>query len=313
MDLEKINKVLENKYGVKNPWKRFERRMKRGNQLTNKNYTRWAKRFLTWGINEEYNLEDPETLYAWDDYLTESKERIWLKNQTKGRSPGIRQKYKYSSRIIALTAGKVFMISGLKVNSNKFENVNDIAMEPRSEDDLKPSKILSEKEIEEVIESSNECINPKCEIITKLSFNLILRAADIVRMRPKDLNINDEKIHISPAKGSIERTHKLIDLPFFSKDELVDKLERLKREKRNETFLFKNSCQDRPTASSSIRVHFVNYHDQSFHEFARHSAICWFIENFGFERAYLRARHANYTMTTRYAEFTNVELSEVIE
>lgn len=311
LQIEKINEKIKKKYSVEKAWRRFESRLERGNKLTSNMYKKWSRRFLDWALERNKNLEDSQTLFDWDDYLYEKRKRKWLVEQKRGRQLGIRQKYSYSSRIIALTAGKSFMSIALNIDTGDIREVNKIAKEAEDEEEeeLSEDKILSESEIETVIGECEKCINPTCGVIARLGFNLVLRAADLVKIKPENLNLEEEKIYVNPAKGSVSRTHRLIDMPFMSKEDLISDLSELERNK----YLFKNNCQDRPTASASIRTHFVSKHNQSFHEFARHSAICWFIENYGFDRAYLRARHTNYSMTTRYARFTEVEPSEEIE
>lgn len=258
-------------------------------------YERWIKRYETWRgggnpalgelIDFDSVLADPQ----WTDYPWE--------NAVGRPAP---DSYAYRSRRVALSAVKLW--SRLHYDVPIAEEVQHIVSgEPAPFD----PPYISEDDVKTVVaDAPRECNCTGCEAALRLTYDAILRAAELTNVRRKHLDLEEGTLDVRAVKGSM-------DAKLGLEPETVAALQRHLDGNDPGEVVFTNTYENgwKPSSWSS---HVRNYHHEvGAHSFGRHSPIVHRLqqgESFG--DVYRRARHQHPQMTARYARLIGTEVPD---
>jgi len=270
-------------------FKKFQERIQgRRDPGTIKMYTYWIKRYLSWTSDRS-----PESILDFDRALYEGKEKFkWLRGKT--------YKYSRSSRLIAMSAVKIYLMWGVGVPLSDLPTVKGNILGIKS--DFQP-KIYTEEEIK--IIQDGAC-DEQCLAMLKLGYDAIMRAAEIVRVRKEDFK--DNFLYVHAAKGSYSRWIEL-------SPETLAALEPIFQERKHYLFMTYKSKGGKPFFPHSWSVHFIRNHKLEnkggWHAYARHSPITHLLnKGVPFEQVWYRARHKNPEITARYLNIVGREIPQ---
>lgn len=259
-------------------------------------YVRWAKRFLKFCEKTDTPWESPGALYDFDAVLSEDPHRV---------VPERTDPYAYRTRVQALSGVKLYLerVEGVEVP----DDVNSIVKgEPAPFDPY----IYTEQQVEHALES--DCSVEGCRWVRRLGYEAIMRAAEVVDVRPEDLAPEEGTVYVRAKKGS-EPRH--IGVSGHVLDGLREQRARVEDRFEDPASLFYNSTASNTWSANAWSQHFLRKHapdvegEQSgFHSFARHTAVTRRLEaGEDFGDVYLRARHTSPQMTSRYARIVGRE------
>jgi len=245
---------------------------------TIKSYLAYIREYLIFVNNNKYsNKED-----ALRDFLIEKQEK-GLSSQTIN---------------LALNAVKFFYREILK-----YDQKIDLKFAKRTN---KIPVVLSRQEIKELIYSID---NKKHCLMIALAYGAGLRVSEVVKLKVKDIDINELTIHIKDAKGKKER------LSIFP-EKLKTKIGRFLSSDKNK-YLFESNRGGRLTARSAqvaldkaLKKCKIKK-DASFHSL-RHSFATHLLEN-GTDIRYVQKLlgHRNIRTTQLYTQVTNPRLKNI--
>jgi len=164
---------------------------------------------------------------------------------------------------------------------------------------------ISEQDVEDAINTAHDdCNCTGCEAALRVTYDGILRAAELTGIRRDDLDLQNGTLDVRAVKGSMNTTISLDPAT-------VDALDRHIRENGVGDVVFTNTYGN-GWKPSSWCSHFRNFHHEAgAHSFGRHSPIVHRLqcgEDFG--DVYRRARHSHPQMTTRYARVVGVDIPD---
>jgi len=281
----------------------FENRIAgtRVNQETAEKYRRWVERFETWRPAAEPTTKH---LMQFDSVLSDEEWTDYPWENATGRpAPAT---YSYSSRTIALSAVKLWVRLQYSVTIDD-EVQNLVYGEPEPFD----PEYLSMGDVRDLIRNAeDDCNCSGCKAALALSYDAILRAAELTNVRVEDVDLDAGTLYTRPVKGSVQATLSLTT-------RTVSLLREYIREEDPVTKMFTNTYGNgwkKTSWSSHIRR---NHHEVGSHSIGRHSPIVHRLqhpEEFAdidkeagvFGQVYRRARHQNPSMTVRYARLVGV-------
>lgn len=268
---------------------------RRVNEDTAGKYTRWVQRFEMWRPAGEPDLDtllDFDSVLAdpgWTDYPWE--------NVTGRHAP---DEYAYRTRTVAISAAKLWC--RLHHRQQIVEEVQHIVS---GEADPFDPPYISEDDVEDAIRSArDDCDCAGCEAALRISYDAILRGAEMTRIRREDLDRSAGTLRVRSVKGSMNTGVSLAP-------ETVEALDRHITEEQPPNLVFTNTYGN-GWKSSSWCTHFRrNHHEAGSHSFGRHSPIVHRLqrgESFG--DVYRRARHQHPAMTARYARLVGIDIPD---
>ena len=167
--------------------------------------------------------------------------------------------------------------------------------------------ILSREEIMKIIDAIN---NPKHKLLISLAYGAGLRVSEVVKLKVKDIGLDDLTIHLKGAKGNKDR---LTVLP----EKLVDQIQGRISLKEADDYLFESERGGRLTERTAQKV-FENglrsaqiKKDATFHSL-RHSFATHLLEN-GVDIRYIQGLlgHNNIRTTQIYTQVTSLGLKNI--
>lgn len=265
----------------------------RWNNGTIEQYELWTKRFIKWIQETGIKSDHPRVLLEWDNILCDGiAPQPWKKYEDLKT-----YEYKYGTRLIALSAAKLFLNLGVGIKGSDLPKINKIIR--GEEPEFRPD-FLSIEQVEKLFESARK---PQHEVMMKLGYNLIMRAKELLVVKKEDIDFHEETIYVHAAKESVSRTltiDNLNNLGIKCEKTTIECLRELAEERTNYMFLTYDKV--RPWKSDSWRAQFMNAYNCGWHAFARHSPIIHRLEiGQPFEEVWIRARHKHPAMTARYA------------
>lgn len=256
-------------------------------------YLRWIKRFEQWYDGDEptiIDLEDFDTMLSAStgDYPWENK---------RGRSPP--DSYAYSSRVIALSAVKLWVRRQYGVDIP--EKPQDIVIGEKP--DFSPT-YLDREEVREVIDGAEgDCDCFGCKAACALSYDAILRAAELCLLQVEDLDLRRGMLDVTAVKKSRDSTLSLGDYTVHILREYLEE------EGRSSGPLFTNTYEN-SWNRNAWSTHFIrNHHPAGSHSFGRHTPILHMLDaGVPFGDVYRRARHRNPQTTAQYARIVGTQV-----
>lgn len=261
-------------------------------------YERWILRFEAWCDRE--NITDPNIgdLEAFDGFLADESRTAYPWDNGQGRpAPAA---YSYHSRITAISAVKKWVRReyGRRID----ETPSDIAIgQPEPFDPT----YLTPQQVDGVFDDADHaCGLDGCETALRLSYDAILRASELVRVRREDVDLDAGTVYVRATKGSSNMEVGVADTTVRA---LADHIAANPERKR----LFHNSY-GRAWQASSWATHVMRNHcEAGSHALGRHSPIFHRLEGGqSFAEVYRRARHDSPSMTTKYARIVGVDVPE---
>lgn len=247
-------------------------------------YIRWVKRFQAWNDGSAIT----EGLLRDFSSALENPGEIPLTDRTEA--------YSYSARREALSA--VIKWAEVMHDVDIRPNVDDLIR--GDPDDFVPT-VLTREEVNRILEES--CDLKGCRVARAAGYDLMMRAAEVTDMRPEDVDAGEGTVYVRAKKGSESKT---LSASRRTMDLLLEQLDRVERWHADPAYIFYNSYGNRLRANTFIK-HVSREHGVGTNTLFRHSAIVHTIEEQGFGAAYLRARHANVSMTSRYASVVDMK------
>lgn len=275
-------------------------------EATFTDYERWIRRFEAWLEQENRQAQGIAELEDFDELLADSSRTGYPWANGRGRPvPGA---YAYRSRINAISAAKKWIRR--EYNVRVPETPSDICI--GSAQPFDPTYIPPD-DINDILNSAHSCGAEGCEAALRLSYDAILRASELVRVKAEDVDLSAGTVYVRASKGS-GNAEVGID------DRTQQALAQFMSAHPNRERLFRNSYGRawRPAAWS---VHVLRHHcDDGSHALGRHTPIMNRLEgadppfmagdysNEDFGSVYRRARHRNPTMTTKYARIIGIDV-----
>jgi integrase len=264
-------------------------------------YARWVRRFEAW--MGEYSVTDPgiATLEDFDSFLAdESRTEYPWEN---GRGLPAPPAYGYRTRIVAASGVKKWVRRDYGTDIP--ETPSDICIgQPEPFDPT----YIDPDEIEQTIASAHDCNVEGCEAALRLSYDAILRASELVRVRRDDVDLTEGTVYVRATKGSQ-------NAGIGISQETQDALRRhIQNHPERSGKLFLNSYGNGWSANAWSNHVRRNHHEDGSHAFGRHSPIMHRLEGGQpFGDVFRRARHSNPSMTTRYARQVGVDVPDWVE
>lgn len=258
-------------------------------------YIRWVDRFGEWFNAGGYTDIDIGVLIEFDEELMDPP------------AAGVEHReepYAYRTRAVALSAVKKYVetVVGTQINSD----IDDICKgEPADFDPY----IYTEAEVQKATREECDCTG--CLAARVLGYDAIMRAKEVSRVRPEDLDFDNQTVYVRAAKGSENRHIEVEDRTWRLVTEQYD---RVTDRFDNPSKLFYDTSDRKGWSPNGWSEHFRRNHapevpgeTSGFHSFARHTRITRLLQSGAdFGEVYIRARHSNPQMTSRYAQIAGV-------
>lgn len=259
-------------------------------------YRLWIERFETWFDGDKPSLRDLEDF----DTLLEAGSSAGLpwSNPTGRPAP---DSYSYSSRNQAICAVKMWARRHYDVNIP--EQPGDII---RGEPETFKPVYLTRERVREIIDGAGgACSCDGCEAAVALSYDAVLRASELVRLRVSDINLETGGVDVTATKNSR-------DSQITVSDHTLNRVrEYLQRADHSSGALFRNSYGDSWTKNAWSTHVLRNHVEEGSHAFGRHTPILHQLEaGKPFGDVYRRARHKNPSTTAQYARKVGAEVPE---
>lgn len=274
-------------------------------------YRNWIQRFEAWLEREEITNPGIEDMEAFDNFLADESRTAypWENGQGRPAPPS----YAYRTRIVSASAIKMWV----RRQYDKMipEGPNNICIgEPEPFD---PTYLDFDTIHKTIAEAPDACASDDCAPALQLSYDAILRASELVRIRRKDVDFDNGTVYVRASKGSENAE---IGVSPETLDMLADHIENYPDRNR----LFKNNVGGKLTAStwaSHVKDHHV---EAGSHAFGRHSSIFHRLEapdqfhdmdpsGDVFGQVFRRARHRNASTTNKYARIVGIDVPEWAE
>lgn len=261
-------------------------------------YRGWIQKFEAW-IQQE-GIQDPDIgdMEAFDNFLADESRTAYPWDNGQGRpAPAA---YAYSSRRTAISAVKKWVRReyGRRIP----ETPADIVIgEPEPFD---PTYLSPEAVDRTFREATDACNVDGCEAALRLSYDAIMRASELVRVRQADVDLDAGEVYVRATKGSQNMTVGLADPTV---EALRDHMSGIGDRER----VFWNSY-GRAWRPSAWATHVLRHHcEDGSHAFGRHTPILHRLEGGQpFGEVYRRARHHSPSMTARYAREVGISVPE---
>lgn len=268
-------------------------------------YQLWIRRFEMWRPGGEVQTG---WLYDFDQMLADSDlpDYPWVNGR--GRQPP--DSYAYRSRRVALSAVKLWY--RLNYDREVPEEVqNMVSGEP---DPFEPN-YLSTDDVDRAIEDAPAaCDCPCCAAALAVTYDCILRAAELTAIRREDIDLNANTLYVRTVKGGQPARVSV-------GSRAMNHLERLIRERDPDDVVFTNTYGN-GWKPESWSTHFRRkHHEAGVHSFGRHTPILHRLENphtfedmdpdgdvFG--QVFRKSRHQHPSMTNRYARMVGIEVPD---
>lgn len=249
-------------------------------------YVSWIGRFEEWHSGDAV---DAQTLMDFDDALIRADDLPW----------GYSREYAYSTRILAVSAVKLYVekMEGARIDSD----VHDLCK--GTHDDFDPH-VLDPGEVDRVL--AQECNHEGCRAARHLGYDAIMRAAEVAKVRPDDVDFDDGAVYVRAVKGS---QSKWIGVDDRTLSLLEAQHQHVHQQYESPNRLFYNSRGNGWSGDSWGKHFWRNHSDAGFHSFGRHSAITNRLrrgEDLG--QVFARSRHSHLQMTTRYVQFVDTDV-----
>lgn len=261
-------------------------------------YKRWITRFEQWMQMESVSDPNIGDVEAFDGFLADESRTAYPWANTRGGA--VPAAYAYRSRITAVSAAKKWV---RREYSRRIpEAPADICIgdpEPFDPTYLPPERVDS------IFEGAQgACDIDGCEAALRLSYDAILRASELTRVRRVDVDLGDGTVYVQASKGSQNTEVGLSDPTVAALDAHIAQYPDRNR-------LFRNSY-DRAWKPSAWAMHVLRHHcDEGSHAFGRHSPIMHRLEGGqDFSEVFRRARHQNPSMTIKYARVVGVDVPD---
>lgn len=254
-------------------------------------YERWIRRFELWradSVTEKSALKFDSMLVDED-----RPEYPW----TNTRGPSAPDSYAYRARQVAASALIRWFPWHYSVDLDK-EPKEICKGEPEPFD----PHIVPTSECRHTINSGRDCNVTGCKAALQLSYDAILRAAELTRARVEDVDFGGGAVRVRAVKGSEWRT---VGVDAKTERLLRHHVDRI----GDREYLFHNTY-DRPWTPNAWTNHVRRHHHEGgSHVLFRHSPICHRLESGeDIGDVYRRARHKFLTTTMKYAKVVDVDV-----
>lgn len=258
-------------------------------------YLRWVKRFGEWTNEEGYTDIGVGTLIEYDEALMDPPAAGVEHRETP---------YAYRTRAVALSAVKKYVevVEGVDIDSD----IDDIVKGEPSEFD---PYIYETDQIEQAL--TEECDCGGCLAARNLGYETVMRAAEVTRVRPKDLDYDNQTVYVRGVKGS-ENRH--MEVPDQTWELVAEQHGRVEERFDDPAKLFYDTTDSSGWSPNGWSEHYRRNHapnvpgeNTGFHSFARHTRITRLLQSGAdFGEVYIKARHSNPQMTQRYVQVAGV-------
>jgi integrase len=281
-------------------------------EATYTDYEKWIRRFEAW--LEQSGMDDPDIaeLEDFDNFLADESRTDYPWDDGTGQSPP--PGYAYRSRVNAASAVKLWVRR--QYGTRIPETPDEICLgepEPFDPTYLQPSAVG-----DTTTSAGEDCDIDGCGTALRLSYDAILRASELVRIRREDVDLDAGTVYVRATKGS-QNAEVGVD------SRTLDALQAHMEANPGRERLFVNSY-DRAWKPSAWATHVWRSHtDAGSHAIGRHSPIMHRLEGaspgfmdagFGeedFGDVFRRARHHTPSMTVRYARVVGISVPEWAE
>lgn len=272
-------------------------------------YEKWIRRFEAWREMVGAASPDIAELEDFDNFLADESRTEYPWDNGTGQTPP--PSYAYRSRVNAASATKLWIRR--EYGTRIPETPDAICLgEPEPFD---PTYLEPERVAERIRSADHDCDIDGCSAALRVSYDAILRASELVRVRREDIDFGAATLYVQATKGSqnaeVGLDHRTVD----ALREYVDQHPGRDR-------LFVNSY-GRAWKPSAWSTHVWRAHTEAgSHALGRHSPIMHRMEGANpsfmddtfededFGSVYRRARHTNPSMTVRYARVVGVDVPE---
>lgn len=277
-------------------------------QNTYENYELWIRRYEMWRSGRDPDLGD---LIDFDSLLADEEIPEYPWENGAGRPAP--EAYAYRSRKQALSAVKLWI--RLEYDEYIEEEVQNIVS---GEAEPFDPPYVSRADIREVIQSApDDCDNDDCQAMLALSYDAIMRAAEVTDVRRDDVDLDAGTIYVRTVKGGQQAT---VGLNERAAKYLRWHIEDADPQDSVFTNTYDNGWDPSAWCSHVRRKH----HEVGAHSLGRHSPIVHRLETpdpFGdmdsskdtFGQVYRRARHTHPSMTNRYARLVGIEAPDWVD
>lgn len=259
-------------------------------------YRLWIDRFEQWYDGDAPSLRDLEDF---DTLLEGGPSSAYPWSNATGRPAP--ESYSYSSRNQAICAVKMWARRHYDVHIP--EQPGDIIRgDPES---FKPVYLDRERVRQVIRAAGGACSCDGCRAALALSYDAILRASELAKLRVSDVDLESEALDVDATKNSRDME---VGISEHSADAVR---EYLQNADHSSGWLFRNSYGDGWT-KNSWSTHVLRHHvDEGSHAFGRHTPILHQLEaGVSFGDVYRRARHKNPSTTAQYARKVGAEVPE---
>jgi hypothetical protein len=243
-----------------------------------------------------------------DSYLADAAVSDYPWKNARGRKAP--DEYSYQSRIAAASAVKLWITR--EYDRRLPESPSDICIGKPAPFD--PTYLSPQDVCQPVYSASEDCRIDGCEVALRLSYDAVLRASELVKIRREDVDLGAGTVYVRATKGSQNAE---IGIDKQTADAVEAHMDRYPDRER----LFRNTY-DRAWQPTAWAAHVIRRHAQAgSHAFGRHSPVMHRLENAevdimdaGFDSdfgdVFRRARHSNPSMTVRYARVVGVSIPD---
>lgn len=268
-------------------------------------YEIWIRRYEMWRPGDEPGIGH---LYDFDTLLADETVTDYPWENSAGRPAP--DEYAYRSRRQALSAIKMWLrLNYETVVSEEVQNI--VSGEPAPFD----PPYISRDDAAGVIENAgNDCNNPDCEAMLALTYDCILRAAELAQLSREDIDLDAGTVWVNTVKGGQQSTLAL--------GERAQRLLRRHLQQKDPNAILFSNTYDNGWQPSAWCSHFRrNHHEVGAHSFGRHTPIMHRLQNPDafddmdneknvFGQVYRRSRHQHPSMTNRYARLVGVDVPD---
>jgi integrase len=283
-----------------------------GRGITEQTYTdyeKWIRRFESWLAVEGRSFSGIGDLEDFDTFLADESRDSYPWANGRGRHPP--DSYAYKSRVNAACAVKRWV---RREYSTRIDDPpEDICL--GSEDVFDPTYLDPADAGVVIDDADSACDIGGCQAALLLSYDAILRASELVRVRREDVDLSAGTLYVRASKGN---DNAVVGLDQQTVAALQSHMNKYPQRER----LFRNSY-DRAWQSTAWSTHVLRNHcDAGAHSVGRHSPIMHRLEGAdppfldesfdagGFGGVFRRARHNYPSTTVKYAQVVGVSVPQ---
>jgi len=261
-------------------------------------YKRWITRFEAWVDDRNRTVQGIVDLEDFDILLRDESRTGYPWDNSRGSAPPA--SYAYQSRTVAVSAAKKWIRRQYGIHVP--ESPKSIC---KGEPEPFDPTYLDPGEVDDIFATAaHDCTIDGCEAALRVSYDAILRASELVRVRREDIDLTAGTVYVRASKGS----H---NLEVGLADPTVEALRAHLNAHPDRDRPFWNSY-GRAWRPSAWVMHVLRKHcDDGSNALGRHSPIMHRLESGqSFGEVYRKARHQNPSQTADYARIVGVDVPD---